>query len=94
VLIYSFVVSGGFAVINPNSVLSINAIEGYPIEDFSIENVRAQLAEAHKVSSGNGSALEIAEAQIEVEVCVSGDYTTWKSLIRHQVLESLQAALK
>ena len=30
-------VSGGFAVVQPGSVLSINAVEGYPLEDFSAE---------------------------------------------------------
>lgn len=30
-------VSGGFAVVQPNSTLSINAVEAYPIEEFSIE---------------------------------------------------------
>lgn len=35
-----FFLSGGFAVVQPNSVLSINAVEGYPLEDFSAE-VRA-----------------------------------------------------
>lgn len=63
------VVSGGFAVMNPNSVLSINAVEGFPLEDFSVEAVRSQLAEAQKVASGNGSATEIAEANVEIEVC-------------------------
>ncbi len=53
---------------NPNSVLSINAVEGFPLEDFSIEAVRSQLTEAQKVASGNGSATEIAEANIEIEV--------------------------
>lgn len=28
-------VSGGFAVVQPNSQLSINAVEGYPLEEFS-----------------------------------------------------------
>jgi F-type H+-transporting ATPase subunit delta len=30
-------VSGGFAVVQPNSELSINAVEGFPLEDFSAE---------------------------------------------------------
>ena len=30
-------VSGGFAVVQPNSELSINAVEGFPLEDFSID---------------------------------------------------------
>jgi F-type H+-transporting ATPase subunit delta len=53
---------------NPNSVLSINAVEGFPLEDFSIEAVRSQIAESQKVASGNGNAQEIAEANIEIEV--------------------------
>ncbi|KAL2357127.1 ATP synthase [Cryomyces antarcticus] len=32
-----FFLSGGFAVVQPGSVLSINAVEGYPLEDFSAE---------------------------------------------------------
>ncbi|KFZ08687.1 hypothetical protein V501_05842 [Pseudogymnoascus sp. VKM F-4519 (FW-2642)] len=66
-----FFLSGGFAVMNPNSVLSINAVEGFPLEDFSIEAVRSQLTEAQKVASGNGSVTEIAEANIEIEVLES-----------------------
>ncbi len=60
--------SGGFAVVQPNSALSINAVEGYPLEDFSAEAVRAQIAEAQKVASGSGSEQDIAEAKIELEV--------------------------
>ena len=30
-------VSGGFAVVQPGSKLSINAVEGFPLEDFSAE---------------------------------------------------------
>lgn len=60
--------SGGFAIVQPKSRLSINAVEGYPLEDFSAEAVRAQIAEAQKVASGNGTEQEIAEAKIELEV--------------------------
>ena len=35
-IVYSLV-SGGFAVVQPGSQLSINAVEGFPIEDFSAE---------------------------------------------------------
>ncbi|USP82829.1 ATP synthase subunit delta, mitochondrial [Curvularia clavata] len=66
-----FFLSGGFAVVQPNSVLSINAVEGYPIEDFSAEAVRNQIAEAQKIASGNGSEADIAEAKIELEVLES-----------------------
>jgi F-type H+-transporting ATPase subunit delta len=61
-------VSGGFATVQPNSVLSINAVEGYPLEDFSAEAIRAQIAEAQKVANGSGSEQDIAEAKIELEV--------------------------
>ncbi|KAL4884318.1 ATP synthase [Aspergillus karnatakaensis] len=63
-----FFLSGGFAVVQPDSQLSINAVEGYPLEDFSAENVRSQIAEAQKIASGNGSEQDIAEAKIELEV--------------------------
>ncbi|KAL0932060.1 ATP synthase delta mitochondrial [Colletotrichum truncatum] len=66
-----FFLSGGFAVVQPNSVLSINATEGYPIEDFSAEAVKSQIAEAQKVANGNGSEQDIAEAKIELEVLES-----------------------
>ncbi|KIH90662.1 F-type H+-transporting ATPase subunit delta [Sporothrix brasiliensis 5110] len=66
-----FFLSGGFAIVQPNSVLSINAVEGYPIEDFSAEAVKSQLAEAQKIANGSGSEQDIAEAKIEVEVLES-----------------------
>ncbi|KAI0448112.1 ATP synthase delta chain [Xylaria telfairii] len=64
-------VSGGFATVQPNSVLSINAVEGYPLEDFSAEAVRSQIAEAQKVANGSGSEQDVAEAKIELEVLES-----------------------
>ena len=63
-------VSGGFAVVQPNSTLSINAVEGFPLEQFSAEAVRSQIQEAQKVASGSGSEQDIAEAKIEIEVRV------------------------
>ncbi|KAK4114026.1 epsilon subunit of F1F0-ATP synthase N-terminal domain-containing protein [Canariomyces notabilis] len=66
-----FFLSGGFAVVQPKSALSINAVEGFPLEDFSIDAVRAQIAEAQKVANGNGSEQDIAEAKIELEVLES-----------------------
>ncbi|KAI5928675.1 ATP synthase delta chain [Camillea tinctor] len=66
-----FFLSGGFATVQPNSVLSINAVEGYPLEDFSAEAVKAQIAEAQKVANGSGSEQDIAEAKVELEVLES-----------------------
>lgn len=34
---FDVTVSGGFAVVQPDSQLSINAVEGYPLEDFSAD---------------------------------------------------------
>jgi F-type H+-transporting ATPase subunit delta len=48
--------------------MSINAVEGYAIEDFSAEAVKSQIAEAQKVANGKGSEQDIAEAKIELEV--------------------------
>ncbi|RMZ79382.1 hypothetical protein DV738_g3384, partial [Chaetothyriales sp. CBS 135597] len=66
-----FFLSGGFAVVQPDSVLSINAVEAYPLEDFSSEAVASQIAEAQKVAGGSGSEQDIAEAKIELEVLES-----------------------
>ena len=86
-------VSGGFAIVQPNSQLSINAVEGFPIEDFSEEAVRSQLSESQKIANGSGSEQDIAEAKIEVEVSLRIDaFQTWSDTV--QVLESLQAAMK
>lgn len=60
--------SGGFAVVQPDSVLSINAVEGYALEDFSIEAVNSQISEAQKIANGGGSEQDVAEAKIELEV--------------------------
>ena len=92
------IVSGGFATVQPNSVLSINAVEGYPLEDFSADAVRSQIAEAQKVAGGSGSEQDIAEAKIELEVRETARRLTDKRFAaitnRTQVLESLQAVLK
>ncbi|ATY60171.1 ATP synthase delta chain, putative [Cordyceps militaris CM01] len=64
----SFFLSGGFATVQPDSSLSINAPEAYPLEDFSAEAIRNQIAEAQKIASGSGSEQDIAEAKIELEV--------------------------
>ncbi|KAL9049948.1 MAG: hypothetical protein Q9162_006920 [Coniocarpon cinnabarinum] len=60
-------VSGGFATVQSGSKLSINAVEGYPLDNFNAEAVRNQMAEAQKIASGSGSEQDIAEAKIELE---------------------------
>ncbi|KAF8477289.1 F1 complex, delta/epsilon subunit of ATPase [Kalaharituber pfeilii] len=66
-----FFISGGFAVVQPDSQLSINAVEAYPLDHFSPEAIKSQLAEAHKIASGSGSEQDVAEAKIEIEVLES-----------------------
>ncbi|KAL9088044.1 MAG: hypothetical protein Q9165_006385 [Trypethelium subeluteriae] len=66
-----FFLSGGFAVVQPGSQLSINAVEGFPLEDFNADAVRSQIAEAQKIASGSGSEQDKAEANIELEVLES-----------------------
>ncbi|KAI9882718.1 MAG: hypothetical protein M1823_005539 [Watsoniomyces obsoletus] len=66
-----FFLSGGFATVQPDSQLSINAVEGFPLEDFSPEAVRSQISEAQKIASGSGSEQDIAEAKLELEVLES-----------------------
>lgn len=74
--------SGGFAVVQPNSALSINAVEAYPVEDFSAEAVKAQISEATKVANGSGSEQDIAEAKIELEVGSTSTFQSggWKTV--------------
>ncbi|KAL5507321.1 ATP16 [Sanghuangporus vaninii] len=61
-------VSGGFANVHPNNKLTINAVEAAPLEHFSPEAVRANLAEAQRIAGGNASEEDKAEAQIEISV--------------------------
>ncbi|KAG2205221.1 ATP synthase [Mucor mucedo] len=63
-----FFVSGGFATINPDNSLNINAVEASPLEEFSLERVQAGLAEAQRIASSAATDKEKAAAKIEVEV--------------------------
>lgn len=42
-------VSGGFAVVQPDSQLSINAVEGFPLEEFSAEVGSTGLCESRAI---------------------------------------------
>ncbi|KAL8903892.1 MAG: hypothetical protein Q9207_003634 [Kuettlingeria erythrocarpa] len=66
-----FFLSGGFAIVQPGSQLSINAVEGFHLEEFSSEAVRSQITEAQKIAGGGGSDQDVAEAKIELEVLES-----------------------
>ncbi|KAL4402861.1 delta subunit of the central stalk of mitochondrial F1F0 ATP synthase, Atp16 [Malassezia pachydermatis] len=73
-----FFVSSGFASIHPNNTLTVNAVEAYPLDQFSPEAIRQGLSEAQRVLSSNASAEEKAEAEIEVEV-----YTALQTALSH-----------
>ena len=48
--------------------MSINAVEAYTLDSFSVDSIKSQLVEANKIANGSGSELDIAEAKIEIEV--------------------------
>ncbi|KAF9438008.1 delta subunit of the central stalk of mitochondrial F1F0 ATP synthase, atp16 [Entomortierella beljakovae] len=66
-----FFVSGGFAIMNPDSTLNINAVEAFPVEDFSPEAIRNNLAEAQRLATSAPTEEEKVAARIEVEVLES-----------------------
>ncbi|CAG8588500.1 3338_t:CDS:10 [Racocetra persica] len=66
-----FFVSGGFAIINPNSSLDINVVEAFPLEEFSPEAIRTNLAEAQRTATSGSSEEERNIAKVEVEVLES-----------------------
>ncbi|KAK1924611.1 F1 complex, delta/epsilon subunit of ATPase [Papiliotrema laurentii] len=61
-------ISAGFATVHANNSLTINAVEAYPLDKISPENVRAGLADAQRVLSSNAPDAEKEEANIEIEV--------------------------
>ncbi|KAI9592376.1 putative ATP synthase delta chain mitochondrial precursor [Syncephalis fuscata] len=61
-------VSGGFAIVNEDSSLNINAVEAFKLDDFSADAIRENLTAAQRAVAAGGSEQEIAEARIEVEV--------------------------
>ncbi|KAJ3113958.1 delta subunit of the central stalk of mitochondrial F1F0 ATP synthase, atp16 [Phlyctochytrium bullatum] len=64
-----FFVSGGFAVINTDSSLNINAVEAFPIEDLDVEAARRGIEEANrKINASGTSEADKAAAKIELEV--------------------------
>ncbi|KAJ3095705.1 delta subunit of the central stalk of mitochondrial F1F0 ATP synthase, atp16 [Phlyctochytrium planicorne] len=64
-----FFVSGGFAIINTDSSLNINALEAFPIEDLDVDAARRGIDEANrKLSASGASEADKAAAKIELEV--------------------------
>jgi len=61
-------VSGGFAVVNPDSSLNINAVEAVPVDQLDVEAARRALADAQKRVERATSDQDKIAAEIEVEV--------------------------
>jgi F-type H+-transporting ATPase subunit delta len=61
-------VSGGFAVINPDSSLNINAVEAVPVEQLDVEAARRALADAQKRAERATSDKDKVAAEVEAEV--------------------------
>ncbi|KAJ1820023.1 delta subunit of the central stalk of mitochondrial F1F0 ATP synthase, atp16 [Coemansia sp. RSA 2671] len=63
-----YFVSGGFAIMNPNSVLNINAIEAFKLEDLDPQAVATNLAESQRLASSAKDEVTKEAAAIEVEL--------------------------
>ncbi|KAI8817554.1 F1 complex, delta/epsilon subunit of ATPase [Fimicolochytrium jonesii] len=63
-----FFVSGGFAIINPDSTLNINAVEAFPLEDLDLDAARRALDDANRRATSGGSEQDKLIAKVEVEV--------------------------
>ncbi|KAI8593355.1 delta subunit of the central stalk of mitochondrial F1F0 ATP synthase, atp16 [Geranomyces variabilis] len=61
-----FFASGGFAIINPDSTLNINAVEAFALEDIDGEAVRRAIDDATR-RTNTGSEEERVIAKIELE---------------------------
>ena len=60
-----YFVSGGFAVMNPDSSLNINAVEACELDQLDVAAAKTALEEAKRVT---GSEEEKATASIQIEV--------------------------
>ncbi|KAJ2911103.1 delta subunit of the central stalk of mitochondrial F1F0 ATP synthase, atp16 [Coemansia aciculifera] len=63
-----YFVSGGFAIMNPNSVLNINAVEAFKLEDIDPQAVAANLAESQRLASSAKDEATKEAAAIEIEL--------------------------
>lgn len=62
-----YFVSGGFAAVQPDSTLCVTAVEAFPLDSFSQENVRSLLAEAEK-NSKSSDARVAGTAAVQIDV--------------------------
>lgn len=62
-----YFISGGFATVQPDSVLSITAAEAFPLEYFSPEAVRSMISEVKGLAASTDEKLA-TESRIQLEV--------------------------
>ncbi|ODV60496.1 F1F0 ATP synthase subunit delta [Ascoidea rubescens DSM 1968] len=63
----TFFINGGFATVQPNSKLSITAIEAFPLDSFDSNEIKAQITEAQKDLTSQDQEVA-AEASIKLEL--------------------------
>ncbi|OMJ20574.1 ATP synthase subunit delta, mitochondrial [Smittium culicis] len=63
-----YFLSGGFMVMNPNSVLNINAVEAFKLSEINPDAVSRELAESKRLFSSAKNETEKAAAEIEVDL--------------------------
>ncbi|KAK5961025.1 F1F0 ATP synthase subunit delta PWA37_001551 [Arxiozyma heterogenica] len=62
-----FFIPGGFATMQPNSLLCVTAVEAFPLESFSQENIAQLLSKAkEKATSQDEKVSAIAKLQVNV----------------------------
>jgi F-type H+-transporting ATPase subunit delta len=59
-----FFVPAGFAQVNPDSALIVNALEAVPLEQLSLDEIQKGLAETEKKLTGNLTDKEKEEMEI------------------------------
>ncbi|KAH3670891.1 hypothetical protein OGAPHI_000602 [Ogataea philodendri] len=67
-----YFISGGFASILPGSKLNVSTVEVFPLDAFSSESIKTQLAEANKNASSADESVA-AEAAVEIELANTCD---------------------
>ena len=55
-VLFTLLVSGGFATVHPNNKLTINAVEAAPLEDFSLEVCAMPITPSDRNGHSNGSS--------------------------------------
>ncbi|KAI8810488.1 F1 complex, delta/epsilon subunit of ATPase [Cladochytrium replicatum] len=73
-----YFVSGGFAVINPDSTLNINAAEAFPLDQIDFDAAKRQLEEANRKVSSATTEADRAAAKIEIQVYEALSYAALK----------------